>query len=266
MDAIDAVLVEIGHGTCRIRATHSQSISAEARKKLRAVVGHPERVPLEKLGELDTLLGDAHADIRAVTRRVAELDDAWLATGAVPRKAEQGVAARYKSLQKRFAQRQQQAAQAAAQQELEGTGARARLCERLESGALAGGMAEPERQALLDETEQAWQALAPLDDACEAALRERFVLEGSRAFGVSYIYANLLGNEAGRIIYDGETMIASGGRFLAVGPDAQVKGYAGPSTRLVKNPGPSLTTMISAGSHRGWPPRKRRICWISRSA
>lgn len=57
MDAIDAVLVEIGHGTCRIRATHSQSISAEARKKLRAVVGHPERVPLEKLGELDTLLG-----------------------------------------------------------------------------------------------------------------------------------------------------------------------------------------------------------------
>jgi len=49
-------------------------------------------------------------------------------------------------------------------------------------------------------------------------VRERFVLEGSRAFGVSYIYASLLGNEAGRIIYDGETMIASEGRMLAVGP------------------------------------------------
>jgi NAD+ synthase (glutamine-hydrolysing) len=48
-------------------------------------------------------------------------------------------------------------------------------------------------------------------------VRERFVLEGSRAFGVSYVYANLLGNEAGRVIYDGETMIASGGKFLAVG-------------------------------------------------
>ncbi len=48
-------------------------------------------------------------------------------------------------------------------------------------------------------------------------IRERFVLEGSRAFGVSYIYANLLGNESGRVIYDGETMIASGGSFLAVG-------------------------------------------------
>jgi len=49
-------------------------------------------------------------------------------------------------------------------------------------------------------------------------VRERFVLEGSRAFGVSYVYANLLGNESGRVIYDGETMIASGGRMLAVGP------------------------------------------------
>ena len=50
------------------------------------------------------------------------------------------------------------------------------------------------------------------------AVRQRFVLEGSRAFQVSYIYANLLGNEAGRAIYDGDAMIASGGRMLASGP------------------------------------------------
>lgn len=49
-------------------------------------------------------------------------------------------------------------------------------------------------------------------------IRRRFVLEGSRAFGVSYIYANLLGNEAGRAIYDGGTLIASGGQLLAEGP------------------------------------------------
>jgi NAD+ synthase (glutamine-hydrolysing) len=49
-------------------------------------------------------------------------------------------------------------------------------------------------------------------------VRQRFVLEGSRAFGVSYIYANLLGNEAGRAIYDGGAMIASAGRMLALGP------------------------------------------------
>ncbi len=32
------------------------------------------------------------------------------------------------------------------------------------------------------------------------AIRRRLVLEGSRAFGVTYVYANLLGNEAGRAI------------------------------------------------------------------
>jgi NAD+ synthase (glutamine-hydrolysing) len=49
-------------------------------------------------------------------------------------------------------------------------------------------------------------------------VRKRFVLEGSRAFGVSYVYANLLGNEAGRAIYDGGALIASGGKMIATGP------------------------------------------------
>ncbi|MBC8356004.1 MAG: NAD(+) synthase [Planctomycetes bacterium] len=49
-------------------------------------------------------------------------------------------------------------------------------------------------------------------------IRERFVLEGSRAFGVVYLYSNLVGNEAGRAIYDGGAMIASEGRMLAQGP------------------------------------------------
>lgn len=49
-------------------------------------------------------------------------------------------------------------------------------------------------------------------------VRKRFVLEGSRAFGVSYIYSNLLGNEAGRAIYDGGALIASSGQLLATGP------------------------------------------------
>lgn len=49
-------------------------------------------------------------------------------------------------------------------------------------------------------------------------VRERFVIEGSRAFGVGYLYANLLGNEAGRAIYDGSTLIASCGNILSIGP------------------------------------------------
>ncbi|MBL8830323.1 MAG: NAD(+) synthase [Planctomycetaceae bacterium] len=49
-------------------------------------------------------------------------------------------------------------------------------------------------------------------------VRRRFVLEGSRAFNVSYVYSNLLGNEAGRAIYDGGALIASGGELIAAGP------------------------------------------------
>ncbi len=49
-------------------------------------------------------------------------------------------------------------------------------------------------------------------------VRLRFVLEGSRAFGVSYLYCDLLGNESGRAIYDGANIIASAGKLLAVGP------------------------------------------------
>ncbi|MEO8353879.1 MAG: NAD(+) synthase, partial [Chthoniobacteraceae bacterium] len=48
-------------------------------------------------------------------------------------------------------------------------------------------------------------------------VRRRFVTEGSRAFGVTYIYANLLGNESGRAIFDGGALIATGGRLIAEG-------------------------------------------------
>jgi NAD+ synthase (glutamine-hydrolysing) len=49
------------------------------------------------------------------------------------------------------------------------------------------------------------------------AVRQRFVTEGSRAFGVVYLYANLMGNEAGRVVYDGGGLIASNGELYARG-------------------------------------------------
>jgi len=48
-------------------------------------------------------------------------------------------------------------------------------------------------------------------------IRRRFVAEGSRACAAAYVYANLVGNEAGRSIYDGGAIIASGGRIVAAG-------------------------------------------------
>ncbi len=50
------------------------------------------------------------------------------------------------------------------------------------------------------------------------AVRRRLVVEGSRAFGVTYVYSNLLGNEAGRAIYDGGALVATGGELVTQGP------------------------------------------------
>lgn len=50
------------------------------------------------------------------------------------------------------------------------------------------------------------------------AIRRRLIQESSRAFGAGYLYANLLGNESGRIIYDGGTILAERGKILAEGP------------------------------------------------
>ena len=50
------------------------------------------------------------------------------------------------------------------------------------------------------------------------ATRRQLVVESSRTFGVGYVYSNLAGNEAGRVIYDGHTLIAASGELLASGP------------------------------------------------
>lgn len=84
--------------------------------------------------------------------------------------------------------------------------------------------------------EDAWVARRPGSDLAEKGVdiilnpsashfafrkldvRKRFVIEGSRAFGVTYIYTNLLGNDAGRVIYDGGAIIATKGDLVAIGP------------------------------------------------
>ncbi|GAB3511696.1 NAD(+) synthase [Spirosoma knui] len=51
----------------------------------------------------------------------------------------------------------------------------------------------------------------------KSQVRERLVVDASRAFGVSYIYTNMLGNEAGRTIFDGDAMVAMNGELLVSG-------------------------------------------------
>ena len=49
-------------------------------------------------------------------------------------------------------------------------------------------------------------------------VREELIERSSRELGVAYLYANLLGNEAGRALYDGASYVAAGGALLAVTP------------------------------------------------
>ncbi len=46
-------------------------------------------------------------------------------------------------------------------------------------------------------------------------IRRKLVEETSRSYTCAYIYSNLLGNGAGRLIWDGEILIAQGGRLIA---------------------------------------------------
>ena len=48
----------------------------------------------------------------------------------------------------------------------------------------------------------------------KSAFRENLVVESSRRFECVYVYSNLLGNESGRMIFDGEVFIAQQGRLL----------------------------------------------------
>lgn len=50
------------------------------------------------------------------------------------------------------------------------------------------------------------------------AKREHLVANSSRSMQVTYVYTNLLGNEAGRMIYDGGVLFAEGGEIVARGP------------------------------------------------
>ncbi|WP_347158268.1 NAD(+) synthase [Pontibacter chitinilyticus] len=45
-------------------------------------------------------------------------------------------------------------------------------------------------------------------------VRYRLVVDASKKYQCAYLYANLLGNEAGRMIYDGEVLIAQNGKLI----------------------------------------------------
>ncbi len=52
----------------------------------------------------------------------------------------------------------------------------------------------------------------------KSLLREELVRSSSEKFNCGYLFVNLLGNEAGRMVYDGDIIIAQHGRMIALNP------------------------------------------------
>lgn len=56
-------------------------------------------------------------------------------------------------------------------------------------------------------------------------IRRNIALESSRSLGVAYVTVNLLGNEAGRMIYDGQSLFASAGEMMHEHPGLSFHEY-----------------------------------------
>lgn len=83
--------------------------------------------------------------------------------------------------------------------------------------------------------EDAWRKIRPGEALCQRGVdliinpsashfalgksttREHLVAESSKSFNCAYVYVNVLGNEAGRMIYDGDVIFAQHGKLLGVG-------------------------------------------------
>jgi len=59
----------------------------------------------------------------------------------------------------------------------------------------------------------------------KANYREQIVIESSRKFKCTYLYTNLLGNEAGRMIYDGDIIITQNGNLIGRNNRLSFKDY-----------------------------------------
>ena len=77
----------------------------------------------------------------------------------------------------------------------------------------------------------------------------------SRAFSVTYVYSNLLGNDSGRICYDGGALIASQGKLIAAGPRFGLDGNGNTCTLTLRSRGSrSKRRARAAASLRVRPP------------
>lgn len=103
-------------------------------------------------------------------------------------------------------------------------------------------------------------------------VRRRLVEDGVRQFGAAYVYANLLGNEAGRAIYDGDLLIAEpdgsgGARIVAEGARLSFDDVGLAVASLDLRPAsPGATSRRLVAAPFAWPPSPERAPVTARTA
>jgi NAD+ synthase (glutamine-hydrolysing) len=84
------------------------------------------------------------------------------------------------------------------------------------------------------------------------ARRHRLVSESSYRYRCAYLYANLLGNEAGKLLYDGESLIAYQGQIIAATKPFSLAEYELAIADIDLDP--LSTTRLRSGFPAGVPP------------
>lgn len=76
MDGVDAVLASFGDGSLELTASHAHPYPPELRERLRAAMMRPEECGLDRLGELDRMVGECFRDaaLNVIARSGADAD------------------------------------------------------------------------------------------------------------------------------------------------------------------------------------------------
>ncbi|MEN8165863.1 MAG: DUF349 domain-containing protein [Pseudomonadota bacterium] len=130
----------------------------------------------EICAELEALLDKPEVKYKEIHKRFLVTQEEWGGIGEIPRKEERAMESRHEMIQGRLAERQIQEKQAAAEALLQGINERAKLCARLENEVLDNTLEADVRQALVEQTEQAWQTLASGDARYDNPMRARYEL------------------------------------------------------------------------------------------
>jgi hypothetical protein len=149
--------------------------------------------------ELEAALQDESLDAATLARTFAGAAGRWETIGPLPRGSERSLTARYQALHRRLADREVQAATAAAADLMEGVRQRAELCAHLETSALADSATLETGSQLVEDVHRVWSTLAPLGAEQVKVLEARLELASRVLAGDSQALESMLESLQGNL-------------------------------------------------------------------